>query len=85
MTSYNTKIYKSLNRAQHLVASAEQVKQWKTISTKNKRFAFRADRKIIAKLHSTLFDHDYVEPCSCDKEIWGIWIKDINKIIDVNI
>lgn len=36
--------------------------------------------KIIAKLHSELFQHKYFEPCRCDPKTWILWIKQIDEI-----
>lgn len=36
--------------------------------------------KLIARLHSELYDHPYVEPCRCHNKIWVKWLNQINAI-----
>ena len=42
------------------------------------------EKKLIAKLHSKLFNHKYNIPCSCNpkkaQRIFKNWIEDINKL-----
>jgi hypothetical protein len=62
----------------------EDRNRWRDfIQSKNDTFTF-PEQKLISKLHSKLFDHSYVIPCSCNpkkaQRKFKNWIEDINKI-----
>lgn len=39
-------------------------------------------RKILCTLHSKYYNHKYSEPCTCNGNIYKMWIADIDRIYD---
>lgn len=38
--------------------------------------------KLVARLHSELYNHKYDEPCTCNGRLYRSWIEDINQIYE---
>ncbi len=43
----------------------------------------RIQRMVIAKMHSSIFGHNYYSPCTCSPKIWRTWLEDLRKVYDV--
>ena len=62
--------------------SKEDYKQWTQFKSVKSSTIDTIEQKLIANLHSKLFNHKYYIPCSCSPKIWNTWISDINTIYD---
>jgi|TARA_R110002072_G_scaffold264777_1_gene423708 hypothetical protein len=62
----------------------EDRNKWENfLQSQNSNMTF-PEKKLIAELHSKLFNHKYTIPCSCnpnkEQRQFRMWIEDINKL-----
>ena len=59
----------------------DQYKLWgKTIKKFESNTIHNDQLKVIAQLHSEIFNHKYTEPCRCEPKSWRRYIDDIDKV-----
>lgn len=55
-------------------------KQWTEFRANQSEVLLKADQKLIAHMHSELFNKPLYEPCTCTPKAWQKMIDDINAI-----
>lgn len=65
---------------------AKDWNSWKEFRESQNETISVYEQKLIAELHSKLFNHKYIMPCTCKpskaRKMFETWIRDINKLYE---
>lgn len=59
---------------------ADEYEYLKQFFSEKRTTLVKSDQRMVAVIHSRVFTHNYLEPCTCNPKIWKQWIADLEKV-----